>query len=220
VIPTLVGLCVVGQWDKWAVSDGISFVQVGKIIGGSVLGVAMLAAAISSNFALYSDFLATGTRIPFIMAEDHLFPKFYSKLHPKYGTPYISIIIMAVINAILCTGSFSNLIVFDVFLIMFYTIMIMIAFVVLRVREPNLERPFRVKGGTFAAGALITPAIIIAIIALCTNDKAHVIGGLLGLASGPIAYIIFKKIYGGIASNPFDPKSIPAEKFAVEEDEE
>jgi amino acid transporter len=217
VVPTIIGVGAVGQWGKWAVSGGISFVQAGKVIGGSVLGIAMLAAAISSNFALFSDFLATGTRIPYIMSEDNLLPKFYQKLHKKYQTPYISILIMAFIDMLLCIGTFDGIIVIDVFLIMFYTIMILLAVIILRVKEPDLPRPFKMPGGTLAISIMIAPAIIIAIIALFTNGTSYIIGGLIGIASGPIAYVIFKKIYGGVAKNPFDPKSIPPEKFAVPE---
>jgi len=214
VIPTVIGLGVIGKWDQWAVSGGVSYVQVGQLIGGSILGTAILASAISGNLALYSDFVATGTRTPWIMAEDNLFPKFYTKLHPKYGTPWISIIVMCIINMIISTGSFANVIVFDIFLVMFYTIMILLAVVILRVREPDLPRPFRMPGGTIAVALTITPAIVIAIFCLFTQDMQHIIGGIFGLASGPVAYVIFKKIYGGIADKPFDPKSIPIEKIS------
>lgn len=207
-IPTIAGLGAIGQWSSWAVSGGISFVQAGKLVGGSVLGVAMLASAISSNCVLFSDYLASASRTPFVMAEDNLLPKFFKTLHKKYGTPYISIIIMALLDCVFIVNSFSGLIVIDVFLLMFSYIMIMVAAIVLRVREPKMDRPFKVPGGTIALAIQCAPAIIIAIIALFTNGTDYIIGGLIGAASGPVAYVIFKKIYGGMDRAVLDSKNV------------
>jgi amino acid transporter len=212
-LPTIVGLACIGQWTQWAVSGGISFVQAAHLVGGAGLGVAMLAAAIASNVTLFSDFLASGTRTPFVMARDNLMPKFFGKIYGKYGTPVISILVMAAIDAVLCINSFNFLIVIDVFLLMFSYIMILLAAIFLRFREPELPRPFKVWGGKAVLTIMCAPAIIIAIIALCTNGTDYIIGGLIGAVSGPVAYFIFKKIYGGIASNPFDPKAVPPSAF-------
>jgi len=208
VLPTIAGLGAIGQWTNWAVSDGISFVQAGKMVGGSILGVAMLAGAISSNCALFSDYLASASRTPYVMAEDNLMPKFFKTLHKKYGTPYISIIIMAVLDCVLILNSFSGLIVIDVFLLMFSYIMILISAIVLRVKEPDMPRPFRIPVGTIGLSIMCIPAIIIAVIALFTNGTDYIIGGLIGAASGPVAYFIFKKIYGGMDRALPDSKNI------------
>ncbi|MDO4353001.1 MAG: hypothetical protein Q4D00_07755, partial [Clostridia bacterium] len=44
-------------------------------------------------------------------------------------------------------------------------------------------------------------------IALYINGADYFVMGLLGMISGPIAYIIFKKIYGGLYKN--DPEKYP-----------
>ncbi len=77
---------------------------------------------------------------------------------------------------------------------MFYYILIFVAAVVLRAREPGLERPFRVWGGTGVLALVCAPAVLIAVIALFTNGTDWLIGGLAGVLTGPIAYLIFKPL--------------------------
>ena len=78
VLPTVAGLAGYGHWDTWATNAGdgyVSFVEIGKALGGSALGVALLASALLGNLALYLDYLASGARPLFAIAADGLFPK-------------------------------------------------------------------------------------------------------------------------------------------------
>jgi amino acid transporter len=201
ILPTLVGLASVGDWANWS-TEGFSYIQIGAALIGPVFGVLFLISAVVSQVALYNNFLATGTRAPFAMADDKLLPPFLSKLHPKYKTPYIAILIMAGVNAILCGYGFETLIVIDVFLLMFAYILIFISAIALRIKEPDMPRPFRAPVNTAGLIAISVCPIAIAVLALFTNGVEYIIGGLIGAASGPIAYFIFKKAYGGIKARP------------------
>jgi amino acid transporter len=197
VLPTIVGLAAVDGWADWATEDGTSFVEVARSLGGRALGGAMLVAAIVSNVALYVDYLASGSRPAYAMARDNLLPKWLDRAHPKYGTPYLSILLLAAINCVLILGTFADLIVIDIFLNMFYLILIYIAAIRLRRKEPELARPFRIPVGTGGLVALSIPPIAIAVLALFTNGTAYIVGGALAALSGPLAYVIFRRIYGG-----------------------
>jgi amino acid transporter len=190
-VPTLAALGGVGRWAEWTTS-GFSFVEISRALGGAALGVAMLVAAVVSNLALYQEYLAQGARPAYAMAADHLLPKALTKTHPKYGTPWVSIVFLAIVNAGLVRYGFQTLIVIDVFLMMFYYVLIFVAAVALRVRDPGLERPFRVRGGAVVLAAICAPATAIAVIALFTNGGDWLIGGLAGVLTGPIAYLVFK----------------------------
>jgi L-asparagine transporter-like permease len=126
-VPTLAALGGVGRWDEWTTEGGISFVEIAEQLGGTALGVAMLVAAVVSNLALYQEYLAQGSRPAYAMAADHLLPKVLTRTHHKYGTPWVSIVVLAVINAGLVRYGFETLIVIDVFLMMFYYILIFVA---------------------------------------------------------------------------------------------
>jgi amino acid transporter len=191
-----------GNWANM-VSDssqgGISFVDAAKSVGGATLAWAVLVSAIASNIGLYTGYLATGSRPSYALSRDRLFPHFLGKAHRSWGTPWVAILIMGVVDAILVRLTFVNLIVIDVFLLMLSYIPILITGVVLRIREPNLPRPFRVPLPTWGLAVYIVIPIAIAIYALFTNGADYLTGGLIAVLSGPVAYLLFKVVYKGTA---------------------
>ena len=207
VLTTLVGVSVMGDYQNWASDAGpgqISFATFGSIIAGPWLGFGFMIAAIAGNLSLYTDFLASGTRTPFVMADDNLLPKFLKTTHKKFGTPHISIIVMALVNIVFSYGSFDQLIIIDVMLLNLSYIMIFIAAVILRIKEPNLPRPFKVPLGTKGLAAICVCPIIIAITALFTNGIEALILGAFACLSGPVFYWIFKKKYGGLTADELE----------------
>ncbi len=93
----------------------------------------------------------------------------------------------------------------------------------LRQKEPGLERPFRIWGGTATLVAICAPAIFIALVTLYTNATdtsttifGHAsfsvfgwsfgwygIGGVIAMFAGPVAYLYFKHTLGG---RPLEPE--------------
>jgi amino acid transporter len=203
-LTTMAGIMAAGK-GNWVnmVSDAsgggalVDFVKAGQVVGGAVLLWAVFASAIASNLGLYTGYLASGARPSYQLSRDRLYPHFMGKVHKSWGTPWIAILTMGVVDAILVRGSFTTLIVIDVFLLMFSYIPILIAGVVLRVREPNMARPFRVPLPTWALGLYVCLPIAIAVYALFSNGSNYLVGGLVGVVSGPIAYLIFKRVYRG-----------------------
>jgi amino acid transporter len=192
-LPTLAALGSVGNWADWNTSD-YTFVEIARDLGGPALGIALLVAAVVGNLALYQEYLAQGARPAYAMAADDLLPEVLTRTHKKYGTPWVSIVFLAAVNALLVRWGFATLIVIDVFLMMFYYILIFVAAVVLRRTEPGLERPFKVWGGAVSLALICAPAVAIAVIALFTNGNDWLIGGLAGVLTGPIAYLVFKPL--------------------------
>jgi hypothetical protein len=58
--------------------------------------------------------------------------------------------------------------------------------------------------------ALSVPPIAIAILALFTNGTAYMVGGVLAALTGPIAYFIFLRIYGGRPAAPIVAEGPPS----------
>jgi amino acid transporter len=192
----------------WTGGGGVDFVEAAKIVGGSTLGYLMLMAAILSNVGLYAGYLATGARPAFQMSRDRLFPRFYGKTHKSWGTPWVAILIMGLVNAILINFNFDALITIDVFLLMFAYILIFVTVIVLRRREPNAPRPFRVPLPTWALALWVLVPIAIAVTALFINGTDWLIGGLVGILTGPVAYLIFKSLYKGTTDEALEGATI------------
>ena len=212
VLPTLASLAGYGNWGSFATEAGdgyVSLVEIGKALGGSALGAALLASALLGNLALYLDYLASGARPLFAISADGLFPRSISPVSKRFGTPIAAILLMAALNAVLIVGPFRNLVVIDVTLF--------ISAVVLRIKEPDLKRPFRVPLSTAGMAAMVVPPILIVLFTVYVNaiDRSTEIFGFTGfrllgvdvgsygiagfaaLFSGPVLYSIFRAVYGG-----------------------
>jgi len=129
------------------------------------LPMALIAGELGSaplgNRARFLDALVSGARSLFAISADGLFPKSISILGKRCGTPIAAILLMAVLNAVLIVGPFRNLVVIDVILF--------IAVVCLRIKEPHLKRPFRVPFGTAGMVAMVVPPILIVLFTIYVN---------------------------------------------------
>jgi glutamate:GABA antiporter len=77
---------------------------------GQMAGVRFGAVWLSPAFALLiivsmlgqlTAFVAGNTRLPFALGLDHYFPPVFAKLHPRWGTPYVSILMQGVLSSVL-----------------------------------------------------------------------------------------------------------------------
>jgi amino acid transporter len=127
------------------------------------------------------------------MAEDGLLPPVFGRIHPRFGTPHGSILIAAALHALLAVGSFEALLVIDVLLFVLSYLLIFVAFLSLRVREPRLERPFRIPFGLRGALLVALVPIGVAVLMLATVGGAYLLWGGLVAATGPIAYRLFER---------------------------
>src|SRR3984885_4453206 len=106
-LPTFAALAALGDWHEWR--DGY-FSTAARLIGGPGLGSLMTIAAMICNIALLNSTVLTSTRMPFTLAEDGYLPPFFTRRHPRYGTPWIAILISAAIYASLALNSLGELI--------------------------------------------------------------------------------------------------------------
>jgi amino acid transporter len=88
--------------------------------------------------------LLGGSRVPFNAARDKLFLPIFGRLHPRLNIPHVAILVMGLLTAI---GSLFKLnVVIDMLTavtILIQAIAQIVALTVLRRREPNLKRPYR-----------------------------------------------------------------------------
>jgi basic amino acid/polyamine antiporter, APA family len=89
-------------------------------------------------------------RIFFSMAVDGLFPKVATKIHPKYGTPYITTIITGIICAI-AGGMLPIDVLAELTSIgtLFAFVLVCLGVMILRIKRPDIPRAFRVPGGNY-----------------------------------------------------------------------
>ena len=123
----------------------------GVIYGGGWASKLLVVAGIGGIITSWNAFLIGGSRAIYAMAQCRMLPEPLGRLHPKYNTPA---------NAILLIGGLSVLAPLlgrpalvwlvdagGLGIVVAYT-MVALSFLVLRRREPEMPRPFRVPGGT------------------------------------------------------------------------
>jgi amino acid transporter len=206
ILPTMGGLASIGTWDQWASEGGLSY---GDVVASFIpaLGAAFVIVAVLANFSLFNAYITSGSRGFFAIAEDNLAPKALVKCSEDRGVPYIAVLSLGIFSLFASMFSFQVIVIMDVMLFMSAYVLIFIAACVLRLREPELERPFKIPLGNKAFIAMCLPPVLIASLALFISGTDYFLGGVLALLTGPVAYFIFKRKYGGLAKS--DPERYP-----------
>lgn len=166
------------------------------IIAG-VLGfpLAMLAAGIAfgGDFSTLNASIAVPPRYLFTMARDGALPKVFAKVHPKYQTPYIAILTLGILTLLLTV---SNSIIYiaslSLFADLFYYVIGISASFFLRIKKPDLVRPYKAPG--IMIGAPIS-AIIYIIMMTQLNTEAFWTG-VIWCVLGLVIFFICQKKYG------------------------
>ncbi|MDB5002833.1 MAG: hypothetical protein JWQ34_1058 [Mucilaginibacter sp.] len=78
------------------------------------------------------------------MSEDSLLPARINKLHTRFQTPYVSIIICSVIVSLMILWTFADLLIIDVTIYGAGLSLEYIALIKLRQKEPHTPRPFKI----------------------------------------------------------------------------
>ena len=206
ILPTMGGLASLGQWSKWASEGGLTYGDVVTQVAPA-LGVFFVFIAVIAQFSIFNTYIASGSRGFFALAEDNLAPKILAKCSKERGVPYVAVLSLGIFSLIVCMFPFGVIVVVDVMLFMSAYALIFISACILRVREGDLPRPFRVPIGTKAFIAMCVPSLIIIFVAFFINGADYFVGGMGALVTGPIMYFIFKRKYGGLTQT--DPVNYP-----------
>ena len=189
-LPTLAGLASAGSWEKWTTGY---FSDAARIIGGPWLGTWMAAAAMVGSVALLNSTILTTTRMPFAMAEDGYLPDVLTRKHKRYGTPWLAIIVSALIYALLAWKSLGQLISVYIWLRSATTVLTVLSGWKLRRTHPDLPRSFVVPGSNAGLFYVVAAPVLMAIVALLGGDRFATIGGVIAILLGPVVYVVLKK---------------------------
>ena len=108
--------------------------------------------------------VASCSRYLYEMGQDRVFPSALGKIHKKYKTPFIAVIIVgAFALMLLLTGSITLIAEVSVTSLFWCYIIGFIAFIRLRIKHPEMKRPFRAKTGI--PGAVISIVIYVIMVA-------------------------------------------------------
>jgi APA family basic amino acid/polyamine antiporter len=137
---------------------------------GSGAGNTMGVVSIISLLASISAMTFAGPRVYYAMARDGVFFRSAAAVHPSFKTPAVAIIAQSIWSTVLVlTGSANTLTTYTGFAVVLFAGVAVSALFVLRVREPNAERPFKAIGYPVAPGIFAIASLLILSNALYTD---------------------------------------------------
>jgi amino acid transporter len=177
-----------GAWTDAAREVVGPWLAVCVVLGGTINGLGMFNALVMSY-----------TRVPYALAEEGMLPEALT-LRTKAGVPWVSVVLCSVAWALALGMSFERLISIDLVLYGVALVLEFVALVVLRVREPELARPFKVPGGLLGAVAMgVGPTLLIGFALWAARGER--VAGLpaLGFAAivaavGPLVYVAARTV--------------------------
>lgn len=176
------------MWDegKWA--------EIATRASTPLIGSIVLLAALAATSAMFGSQMLASSRIPAVFAENGYFPKGLAAIHPKWGTPVASIVMCAILYTCFSWFSFTELITVNSILYGLSVMFEFAALAVLRFKEPNLERPFRVWGGLPVVALLgVMPAVLLfVVVKYSVQDEGWLkqIPTVIGILLGVVVYSI------------------------------
>jgi amino acid transporter len=188
VLPTFCSLAALGNWEKW--HDGY-FAEAARLIGGPWLGLAMTLAGTAMSLSILNAMVLSTTRMPFAMAEDGYLSSALARTHQKFGTPWLAILLSALIYCLVAAHTLSQLISVYIWLRIATSVMTVLSGWRLRRKRPDLQRSFRIPWGKAGLTYAVVAPLLMSGIAMIASDKFALKWGPVALLLGPAAYFVF-----------------------------
>eukprot|EP00798_Chlamydomonas_sp_ICE-L_P006811 gene6811-30783_t len=236
LLPSMAALGITTDKADWTLG---CYGRVAQKIGGNWLAVWILVASACSQIGQYQAEMASDSYQG--MAERGFLPKFLAK-RSKHDTPTLAIILSSV--GVLCLTAF-NFVEIVTLLNATYCVAELLqyaAYIWLRIKHPNLPRPFKIPLPTFALVLMLTPAVfllfVVLVLPVYTGDTTTIFfitGALLfGFILYPTLQFVAKKgwlefeplhfevpgVYGPTATEDYPEQGAPEDGLAGEEEEE
>lgn len=216
LLPTIAGLASLGHYESWGtgIEEGtLNYSSVLIQYTGPALGVAFMIMAVISSCSTTNSIIASGSRLFLILAEDNLCPVFLSRLTKKSKMPFWPIIILAIVTIIFVNFDFSMIV--NIISPVLFILYVGLAFAFLKIRKkyPVEERNvWYAKGGKLLKVYVMGSMLLVGFVGMMVNGLEFFTFSFLITLSGIVAYIAFKRMYGGLyvnapEKNPINPKT-------------
>jgi APA family basic amino acid/polyamine antiporter len=170
-------------------TDRVAATAVGSVMGGPAIFISSL--IIISIIGATNGLMLTGPRVYYAMAEEGLFFPAFKKINARVHAPVFSILAQGIWAACLTLmGTFQELFTYVIFTAWIFYGLAVAAVIVLRIRQPDLNRPFRAPGYPWMQVLFVTAALGITLSAIVSSPM-HAIFGIGMVLTGLPMYAAF-----------------------------
>jgi basic amino acid/polyamine antiporter, APA family len=172
--------------DVFHADNQIAAIEVVKSYGGRLGSVLLSIIILITTLGCTNSTIIMPPRMYYAMAKDGLFFQGASEIHPKYNTPNKALWIQGIWACLLVlSGSFDDLTDMLIFAAFFFYGATALGVFILRKREPDTERPYKVWGYPIVPALFILFCIVLIINTFYTDFNNAVKGCLLMLTGVP-----------------------------------
>ncbi len=185
------GASVAERGIMFATSERVGVAAATQIFGDSA-AVIMAILIMISTFGCNNGLILSGARVYYAMANDGVFFEKAGKLN-KYSVPGIALIFQLIWTSVLClSGRYGDLLDYVVFAVLIFYILTIVGLFILRIKQPDAERPYK------AFGYPILPALyVILALAICIDlliyKPNYTWPGMIIVVLGIPVYLLMKR---------------------------
>jgi APA family basic amino acid/polyamine antiporter len=161
-------------------------------IGGAFVSFTILMSIVGA----INGWVLAAPRIYFAQARDGLFFKRFAAIHPRFQTPYISILTFGAWSSLLAiTGTYETLASYAMFAAWVFYALTSLAVIALRRAQPERPRPYRMTGYPLTLLIFAAVAIGFVINTFLATPGPAIVGTLL-IGAGVPVYFIWRGMAG------------------------
>lgn len=158
-IMIIIGVSLAMDKEALSASTIVTADAMGAVFNGSNLASKiMIIGGIGGILTSWNSFFVGGSRAIYSMAESKMLPAFLSKMHPKYKTPTNAVLLIGILS-MLAPLLGRKMLVWLVdgggLTIVIAYLIVSISFLVLRKKEPNMPRPYKVRNGNLVGSIAV-----------------------------------------------------------------
>ena len=159
------GADVISRGIQYATDDRVATSAM-SVVFGNYAAIIMAIFIMISTFGCNNGLIMTAPRVYYAMAKDGLFFRKAGELNKK-GVPGYAIIVQGIWAILLClSGTYGNLLDYVIFAVLIFFTLTILAIFILRVKQPDIPRPYKAFGYPVVPSIYILVTVTIMVILL------------------------------------------------------
>jgi len=182
------GADVISRGIQFATDDRVATSAM-FVVFGDYAAIIMAVFIMISTFGCNHGLILAGPRVYYAMARDGLFFKKVGELNKK-GVPGFAIVVQGIWSVLLClSGTYSDLLDYVIFAVLIFFSLTILAIFVLRVKRPEIPRPYKAFGYPIIPALYIITTTFIMVILLIYKPRYTFPGLAIVILGIPVFFI-------------------------------